>query len=147
MRIGHHVLAKCSFPRLRSPILSESDEKLLIAGETILRGHGFARERSFVSVIRRGNAGHVGDVFRQRLLAIYREIRKRSVGVILGGELCSGRLEMRKIGGSPPVTQAALGIECAAFGIKGVADFVPDDGTDGAIVGGGRGSRIIERRL
>src|ERR1035437_8741257 len=54
---------------------------------------------------------------------------------------------MRKIGGGPPITHAAFRIECAAFRIEGVADFVPDYGADGAIVGRSRGKRIEERRL
>ena len=54
---------------------------------------------------------------------------------------------MLEVRGRPPIAHAPLGVKGAAFGVKRVADFVTDDGADGAIVGRGGGLRIEERRL
>src|SRR5579864_3495322 len=43
---------------------------------------------------------------------------------------------MVEIGGCPPIAQTAVSIEGAAFGVKGMADFVTDDRADRAIVRG-----------
>jgi len=45
MWIDQYLLAEYRFPRLRSPVLAEGDEELLIAIEAALRGSSFpARE-------------------------------------------------------------------------------------------------------
>ena len=53
------------------PVLTEGDEELLVAGEAILHGARFARQRGVVAIIGGGDSGDVGDIFRQRLLAVY----------------------------------------------------------------------------
>ena len=74
------------------------------------------------------------DVLGQRLLAVDREVRERSVSVILRSKFCGGGFEMREVLGCPPVADAALGVKHAALGIEGVTDFVTYHGTNGAIV-------------
>ena len=55
--------------------------------------------------------------------------------------------EVGEVFGGPPVADAALGVECGALGVEGVADLVADDGADGAVVVGGGGLGIEEGRL
>src|ERR1700680_242916 len=45
MRVSHDLLPKCVFARLGRPVLSEGNEELLIAGESVLDRSGLARER------------------------------------------------------------------------------------------------------
>src|ERR1700687_5294802 len=63
MRGRQHLLPERGVPRLRSPVLAERDEKLLIAGQPISRRRGLARERSLITIVGCGDAGHVGHVF------------------------------------------------------------------------------------
>ena len=134
MRVGHHLLAQRSFARLVAPVLSEGNEELLIAGESIVHWSGLALERCAVAVIRSGDAGYVRDVFCKRLPAVDVHIRKRLIGVVLRGELCGGGFEVGEVGGRPPVADATLGVERRTFRVEGVTDFVADDRTDRSIV-------------
>ena len=94
-----------------------------------------------------GEAGNVGDVFAEGLLAVDGEIGERLVGVVLGDEGCGDGVEVREILGGPPVANAACGVEGCAFGVEGVADLVADDGADGAVVVSGGAVGIEEGRL
>jgi len=71
MRIRHDLLAQGSFARLRFPVLAKGDEELLVAGKDILNGSRFAGQLGAISIVSSGDAGNVGDVFRQSLLAVY----------------------------------------------------------------------------
>ena len=53
---------------LLAPALREADEETLIAGQSILHGVGFAVERETIGVVRRQQAGHVGDILAERLV-------------------------------------------------------------------------------
>jgi hypothetical protein len=53
----------------------------------------------------------------------------------LRGESGRGCVEMRQVGRFPPVARTPCGIECAALGVKSMADFVSDDGSDCASFG------------
>src|SRR5271157_3719333 len=147
MRIRHHLLTQRCVSTFRRVVLAECDEELLVAGKAILRGSSLTCKRGTVSVIGGRDTCYVGDVFGQRLLAVDGKVRKRLVAVILGGQLGGGRFKVRKVGGRPPVAYAPFGVEGAAFRVKGVADFMADDRADRAIVRGGGGQRVEERRL
>src|ERR1700733_11305732 len=98
-----------------------------VAGEAALDGSGLAREGGAVRIVGSGKAAEVGDVLIQRLLTIHGEVGKGFVGVVLCGESGGGRVEMRQVGGFPPVAHTPCGIERAAFGVKSMAHFVRDD--------------------
>lgn len=85
--VGHHILAQRGIPLLRSPVSREGQKELLVGRKSFLVRFSFARRCRAVSVIRRRNARHVGDVFRQGLLAVQRQVRKWLVSVILRGQL------------------------------------------------------------
>ena len=61
-------------------------------------------------------------------------------------QLCRKRLKVRAVFIRPPGVQVALAIELRALVIKAMADFVPDDRTNGAEVLSGIRIRVIERR-
>ncbi len=122
--VGDHLLAERGFALLFSPILSEGKEELLVGGKAVLCGGGLARERGAVAVVSGGEAGNVSDVFSQRLIAVQGNVGKGFVGVVLGGEPGGGRVEVREVGGRPPIADAAFGVEGAALVVKGMADFV-----------------------
>src|SRR5580704_1694324 len=147
VRIGHHLLAKGGFTLFRSPVLSEGDEELLVAGESVLNGGGLASERGVVGIEGCGDAGVVGDVFGERLLAVHGNVGKRFVSVVLRGESGGGGFEMGEVGGRPPIADSAFGVKGAAFGVEGMTDFVTDYRADGAIVRSGGSERIEERWL
>src|SRR6185437_5624031 len=130
-------------PFLRSPVLTERDKELLVSGESILLGCSLATKRRTVAVERGRDSGNIRDVFCQRLLAIYMQIGKRRIGVVLVCQLGRGDVEMRQIGRSPPVAQTACRVKRTAFRIEGVADLVSDDGADRSVLGG-RGRFCIE---
>ena len=56
-------------------------------------------------------------------------------------------LEARRILGLPPVAQNTVAVGLASLVVKAVADFVADDGADGAVVDRVVGIGIEERRL
>ena len=66
----HHLLAQRGIARLRSLVLPKGDKELLIAGEALLLRALACRQRRSIAVIGGGDAGDVGNVFRQRLLAV-----------------------------------------------------------------------------
>src|SRR5271165_4626111 len=119
----------------------------MVARKAILNRSRLPRKRGTISVIGGRDTCYVGNVLGQRLLTVEGKIRKRLVTVILSSQLGGGRFKVRKVGGRPPVAYASLRVEGAAFRVKGMADFMADDGTDRAIVGGGRGQRVEERWL
>src|SRR5215469_18565781 len=103
---------------------------------------GLAREGGAVRIVGSGNTAEVGDVLIERLLTIHRKVGKGSVGVVLRGESGGGRVEMRQVGGFPPISHTPCGIERAAFRVKGMADFVPNGKADVAVVHGGGCLRV-----
>src|SRR5260370_29873026 len=111
MAVGYHLLAERRFALLLSPILSEGDEELLVAGEAVLGGGGLARERGAVAVVGGGEAGNVGDVFSQGLFAVHGEVGKGLVGVVLRGEPGGGSVKVCEVGGCPPIADAAFGVK------------------------------------
>src|SRR5580693_8613991 len=162
VRVGHHLLAERGFTLFRSPVLSEGDEELLVAGESVLGGGGLASERGVVGIERCGDTGVVGNVFRKRLLAVHGKVGKRFVAVVLRGESGGGGFEMGEVGGRPPIADSAFGVKGAAFGVECMTDFVPDHGADSAIVrgagsewieerwlqdGGGKAKRVLQRQV
>ncbi len=74
VRVRQYLLAERSVPSFRRPVLTESDEELLVPGEDILLWRTFVCELGAVAVEGRGDAGEVGNVFVYRLPAVYREI-------------------------------------------------------------------------
>src|SRR5450631_4055035 len=91
-------------------------------------------ERRSVSIVGRGDAGNIGDIFGQCLLAVYGKIRKWFVRVVLSGEFGRGSTKVSEVRRRPPIPHAPCGIECAALRIEGVADLMPNHGANGAIV-------------
>ena len=135
--VAEDLLAEDGFAGDGAPVLTEGYEELLVAGQVVyLRGFG-AFEGGVVGVVGGGEAGCVGDVFAEGLLAIDVEIGEGCVGVVLGGEGGGDGVEVGGVFGGPPVADAALGVEGGSFGVERVADLVADDGADGAVVGGG----------
>ena len=130
---------------LPASVLGEGEEELLVAGEAVDDGGGLAVERGVPGVVGGGEAGEVGDVFAEGLVAVEVEVGEGGVGVVLLGEGFDGGVEVGEVGGGPPVADVALGVEGGAFGVEGVGDFVADDGADGAVVGGVGGLGIEER--
>ncbi len=92
-------------------------------------------------------AGQIRDAFAQLLLAIEAQPRQRLIGAELIGERRARCFEMLEVRRSPPVTQLAAGVEICAGIVEAVADLVADRGADRAIVDGGIGLGIVERRL
>ena len=127
MWISHDLAAQRGRTNLRSPVLTERDEELLVAGKPILFRRSFATERRVIAVVRRGNSRDIRNVFGQRLLAIHVDIRERHIGVVLGGQLRRGCIEMRQVRWSPPIAQAARRVKGAAFCVEGVTDFMSND--------------------
>src|SRR5580700_6441077 len=111
--VGHHLLPERSLSRLRCPGLCEAEEEMPVAGEAALDGSGLAREGGAVRIVGSGKAAEVGDVLIQRLLTIHGEVGKGFVGVVLCGESGGGRVEVRQVGGFPPVAHTPCGIERA----------------------------------
>ncbi len=108
VRVGHDLLTQCCIARLRRVVLSERDEELLIAEKPSCSGAVLPFERRLVAVIRSRDAGDVGDVFRQYLLAVQVQIGEGLIRVVLCCELCGGCLEVRQVGRRPPIAQTAL---------------------------------------
>src|SRR3954447_4786009 len=70
--VGQDSVPQSGFPCLPAPRLGVADEELLVAGETIdLRGR-LAPEGLVERIVGRGEAGQVGDVLTQGLLAVHR---------------------------------------------------------------------------
>jgi hypothetical protein len=130
-----------------APVLSEGDEELLVAGEVVDFGGVGAFEGGVEAVVGCGETGYVSDIFSEGLLAVDGDIGEGFVGVVLGGEGGGDLFEVGEVFGSPPVADAAFGVECRSLGVEGVTDLVADDGADGAVVGGGGSFGIEERRL
>src|SRR6185295_802571 len=66
--VGHERIAQRLGAELRAPYLREGEKEALVAGQAVGRRRGFAGIRAAVTVVRRGEAGNVGDVFAQRQL-------------------------------------------------------------------------------
>src|SRR5207302_2001032 len=96
-----------SLTRFDGPLLSVSNEELLLAGQAVMGGRCFATQCSVPGVIGRRKAGIVGDVLAERLLAVHREIRKGAVKAVLPYQRLTRLLEMREIFRCPPVSEAA----------------------------------------
>ena len=111
VRVREHLLTEGRLTVFRTPVLSESNEELLIRGEAFLRGSRLAGERSVIAVIGGGNSRYVCDVFRQSLFTVDGEVREGLVGIVLSGEPGGGVFEMFEVGGCPPVADSALGIK------------------------------------
>ena len=69
VHVGGKALAQRIVAYLGTPGLAEGDEETLVAGEPVDHRRGFAVERLVVGEVSDGQAGNVGDVFAQRLLA------------------------------------------------------------------------------
>src|SRR5215831_9654163 len=108
MTVSHYLRTQCGIARLRTIILRESDKELLVAGEPLLLRSWLAAERRAIAVIRGRDAGNVGDIFRQGLLAVDGQIGERFVRVILRGQLRRRGVKMLQIGFSPPVAHASF---------------------------------------
>ena len=61
--------------------------------------------------------------------------------------LAVAALKVRQVGGFPPIPHTPCGIECAAFGVEGMADFVPDDDANGTVVHRSGSLRVEVRRF
>ena len=61
----------------------------------------------FVGVVGRGQAGHVSNVFTERLLAVDMHTRQRLVGAELIGQPFTCFLEVRAVFPRPPVLELA----------------------------------------
>ena len=83
MRIGQHLTPQQGFAQLRSIVLSEGNKELLIAAESVLNQRCLAPKRGMVAIVGSSNSGKIGDVFRQRLLAVDVYAGEGLVAVIL----------------------------------------------------------------
>src|SRR5690606_35877184 len=131
----HHLPAQRLVTRLVAPGLGEGDEEALLAAEALQLRRRLAAERVEVGLVRDLEAGEVGDVLAQRLLAVDVQARQRLVGVVLRRQLAPGLLEVGHVLLAPPVLELALGVEVGTEVVEAVHDLVPDHRTDRAVVG------------
>ncbi len=92
------------------------------------------------------HAGQVGDVLAQCQAAVERLARHVVTG-ILSDQSVGEFLKGGSVGVSPPVPEVAVTVVLAALIVEAVADLVPDDCSDAAVIDGIVGFRIEERRL
>jgi hypothetical protein len=135
--VGENLLAEGCVAGKGSPVLSEGYKKLLVSGVGPVGGCGLTFERGAVAVVGSGEASYVGDVFSQGLLAIEGQVGEGFVAVVLDHEGGGTGIEVSEVFRRPPVADSAFGVKCCALGVEGVAYFVTDDSSDGAVVRGG----------
>src|ERR1700677_1790909 len=116
-----------------SPVLCEGDEKLLVAGETILQRCFFICQGCAVGVVSSRDSGQIGNVFGDGLVAIHRQIGKRLVCVVLRCKCDCCRVEVSQVGAGPPIAQSALCVERTSLFVEHMADLMSDDGADSTI--------------
>src|SRR5690606_7535831 len=106
-----HLPAQRLVARLVAPRLGEGDEEALLAAEAFQLRRRLAAERVEVGLVRALEAGEVGDVLAQGLLAVDVQARQRLVGVVLRRQLAAGFLEVGHVLLAPPVLELALRVE------------------------------------
>src|SRR6266704_6865591 len=136
MAVCQDPLPQRRYPDLLTPTLREGEEELLVVRQALDDRRLLAAERKPVGIVGRGQSGHVGDVFAQRLLAVDRDVGERTIAVVLLDELPRGSLEVGQVLLGPPVVKLAGRVEQGSLVVKAVADLVADRGADGAVVRG-----------
>src|SRR5277367_2702004 len=110
MAVGNDLVAQRRVTGLLPPTLSEADKEELIAGEPGRRRRGAALKRHAIGVERRVQAGHIGDVLAQGLLAVDGQIGEWAVGSVLRGQARAGGAKVREVIRLPPVLQSSVRI-------------------------------------
>ncbi len=134
MAVGLELLTQRRLALDLAPRLGKGQEEALVAGQAVLDGVRLAVQRQLVGVVSRRQAGDVGDVFRQHLLAVDASVRERTIGVILLDQLLGRRLEVGSIVRRPPVAQAAARVELRTLVVEAVADLVADGRADRTVI-------------
>src|SRR5262249_38651332 len=98
-------------------------------------------------VIGRGETRQVRDVLAQGLASIDGQIGEGAIRIVLTDEGIARRCEVRQVAFGPPVCETALRMKEAALVIETMADLMPDNGANSAVVEGDVGGRIEEWRL
>jgi hypothetical protein len=134
VRIGGHLPPQSIRPHFGRPVLSERDEKLLIAGKAVDPRHRLPAQRAVIGLESRRHAAEIGNVLVDRLPPVDPQPGQSLVGIVLIFQSLGLLLEVLAVRRGPPVAQAPLRIEGAAFRIEGVTDLVADDGADRAVI-------------
>ena len=100
-----------------------------------------------VGIEREGEAAEVGDVLAHGEVAVDVHAGQRLEGVVLRAQLPGAVFERLGVVGGPPVAQVAVGVDLAALVVEAVGELVADHAADGAVVDGGVGVGIEDRRL
>src|ERR1039458_9790072 len=85
--VGEDLLADGGCPGLAGLALGVAEEELLVAGEAANDWGWLAVERGLPCVVGCSDAGEVGDVFAERLVAVEVQVGEGRVGVVLFGEI------------------------------------------------------------
>ena len=147
MRIGLDLHDLLRFAHLAAPHLAKAHVEALVARQAIEHGRRLAAQRDFIGFIGDRHARVVGDVLAQGQRAVDVVARQGAVAVVLLGQRIGLGGEVLAVGRGPPVAQVAVAIGLAALVVETVADFMADDGADGAIVDGVVRVGVEERRL
>ena len=130
-----------------APDLRPAEEEPLLAGAAVELGGRLVAERDAVGRVADGEAAEVADVLADGERAV--DLVAGGVAglelVELGDEGVGARLEGRAVLVGPPVAQGAGAVELRALVVEAVADLVPDDRADAAVVDGVVGVDVEER--
>src|ERR1700678_2437567 len=147
MYIDQDLLTLRLLSRLGGPFLTKGEEELLLASQTLIHRRGLPAQRRDPGIMGCRDAGIVGDILAQGLLAIHRQIREWLVLAVLGRKRLSRLLEMSEIRLGPPIVQPALVVEGRALVVESMADLMADHRTDGAVIERVIGLGVEERPL
>src|ERR1700728_3030577 len=100
--VGEDLSTKRGLAGFGSPVLTVSDEELLVTGESILGGGFGSLQRDAIAIVGGGDSTEVGNVFVDGLLAVDVNAGERLVGVVLLLEFCGFGLKRCGVAGGPP---------------------------------------------
>ena len=122
-----------------TPRLSPRQEESFCAGHTVDHGRLVAVQRQQVSLPGDAQSTEVADVFADRQFTVDRVSREstRFKCVVLVDQRFGAFGEALAVNVAPPIRQASVPVEFTSLVIETMAEFVPDDGTDCAVVRGG----------
>src|SRR5579862_4583945 len=132
--VGHDPPAERRLADRLPPALREAEEEELIAAEARGARRRLAAQGKPPAVVCDREAGNVGDVLTERLLAVNVDTGEGLVVVELLGEPRPSRTEVREILRRPPVLQSSARIEERPLIVEAVADLVTDGRADRAVV-------------
>src|SRR5437762_4071549 len=130
------------------PDLRPRQEESLLRRKAIdIRRAPFLGEGLLECSVRDRETSQIGEILTQRQFAVYVQAVEHRVRIELRCDQTRSCLELRQIGGTPPVAEIALRVELRALVVEAVSHLVTDDGAHAAIVDGVVGVWIEERGL